>query len=128
MLHFNHSQPPLPVNGQEALFPSSYVEKVNLYPELQQSERNIAPPYNEKSEKPVYRPFGAALHGTDIPPSSGSEVNSVGLQQAPGQEQKKDKFGKYKSTVRISFCGKIKWGLILLAVNVDSWLIRQLEV
>jgi hypothetical protein len=42
----------------------------------------------------------AAHHGADKPPSSDSgSVNSVGLQEAGGQEQKKNKFGKLGNTV-----------------------------
>ena len=53
------------------------------------------------STKKPYKPFGAALHGTDVPPPANSATNSVGLQEAPGQEQKKSKFGKYGNTVSI---------------------------
>ena len=53
-----------------------------------------APPVGYATEKPVYRPFGAAYQPEDQPPVAGSGVtNSVGLQQAPGQEHKKHKFG-----------------------------------
>ena len=45
----------------------------------------------------------AAHHGADASSPSVSTVNSVGLQQAPGQEEKKNKFGQYKSTVRPRF-------------------------
>ena len=55
------------------------------------------------SEKPVYRPFGAAYAGVDQPPPAqapvAAPVNSVGLQQDPGQEKKKSKFGKLGGTV-----------------------------
>lgn len=83
-------------NGREALFPSSYVEKIESQPQ----QRTLPPPF-EKTDKPAYRPFMASHHGADAPPPSGTDVNSVGLQQAPGQEAKKDKFGKYKGTVSI---------------------------
>jgi hypothetical protein len=46
-----------------------------------------------------YRPFGAALHGMDNPPATGTGVNSVGLQEASGQAEKKSKYGKYGNTV-----------------------------
>jgi len=90
---------PPQVNGKEALFPSSYVEKIESSPSPQPQLRTLPPRFTDNSEKPVYRPFGAAHHGSDLPPPSGSEVNSIGLQQAPGQEEKNNKFGKYKSTV-----------------------------
>lgn len=68
------------VHGKQALFPSSYVEKI--------------------AEKAAYRPFGAAYQGVDAPPPAASGgVNSVGLQQEAGQEQKKGKFGKFGNTV-----------------------------
>ena len=41
----------------------------------------------------------AAHHGADLPPAPGQGVNSVGLQQVAGQEQKKSKFGKLGNTV-----------------------------
>lgn len=50
----------------------------------------------------AYKPFGAALHGTNVPPPPGQGVNSVGLQEQGGQEAKKDKYGAYKNTVRFS--------------------------
>lgn len=57
------------------------------------------------SEKPVYRPFGAAYAGVDQPPPAQAPVvapvNSVGLQQDPGQEKKKSKFGKLGGTVSV---------------------------
>jgi hypothetical protein len=99
------------VNGRQALFPSSYVEKIESDPEPQVPHQRMLPPqYDEKPDKPMYRPFGAALHGADLPPPSGSEVNSVGLQQAPGQEQKKDRFGKYKGTLAQSAVGGVGFG------------------
>lgn len=86
-------------NGKEALFPSSYVEKIVSGSEGVQ-QRNLPPGYiDTTNEKAVYRPFMAAHHGADAPPPSGPTVNSMGLQQAPGQEEKKKKFGQYKSTV-----------------------------
>lgn len=88
------------VNGRQALFPSSYVEKIQ--------PGTAAPAVRGKTP---YRPFGAALHGTDAPPPpSGAAVNSVGLQQAAGTEEKKSKFGKYGNTV----------GYCYLEVKIDS--------
>lgn len=46
-----------------------------------------------------YKAFGAALHGIDVPPPATGATNSVGLQEAPGQEQKKSKYSKYGNTV-----------------------------
>ncbi|KIM84783.1 hypothetical protein PILCRDRAFT_368967 [Piloderma croceum F 1598] len=93
------------VNGKEALFPSSYVEKIEFSP-----SPPLPPQFTDNSEKPVYRLFGAAHHGSDLPPPSGSEVNSIGLQQAPGQEEKNNKFGKYKSTLAHSAVGGVGFG------------------
>lgn len=75
--------------------PSSYVEKLREPVEQ-------APAANDSSTtaKPVYKPFGAAYHGTTAPPPAGQGVNNVGLQEAPDTAAKKDKFGKYKNTVR----------------------------
>jgi hypothetical protein len=130
-VYFDPFNRPLTVNGRQALFPSSYVEKIESDPEPQVPHQRMLPPqYDEKPDKPMYRPFGAALHGADLPPPSGSEVNSVGLQQAPGQEQKKDRFGKYKGTVRISLsvwrCFVGPDGFLLFAMN--SWLNQLSEV
>lgn len=83
------------VNGREALFPSSYVEKMESAPVPQQ--RAIPP----VSNKPAYRPFMAAHHGADAPPASGDGVNSLGLQQAPGQVERQNTTNKYTSTVCI---------------------------
>ena len=78
------------VHGKQGLFPSTYVEK--LPPASPLSNSSVPEP------KP-YKPFGAAYHGVNTPPPPGQGVNNVGLQEAPGTEAKKDKFGKYKSTV-----------------------------
>lgn len=75
-------------NGKQALFPSSYVEKIEP-----------AAAVSGPARKP-YKPFGAALHGSDLPPPAGEGVNSLGLQEKEGTEEKKSKFGKYKNTVR----------------------------
>jgi len=98
------------VNGKEALFPSSYVEKIESSPSPQPQLRTLPPQFTDNSEKPIYKPFGAAHHGSDLPPPSGSEVNSIGLQQAPGQEENKNKFGKYKSTLAHSAVGGVGFG------------------
>lgn len=73
--------------GKEGLFPSNHVEKME----------SIAPAAGTATR--AYRPFGAALHGTDTPPPNGTGVNSVGLQQAPGQAEKRSKFGGLGNTV-----------------------------
>lgn len=83
-------------NGKQALFPSAYVEKIAA-PEPAAPVRGIPP----VSKKP-YKPFMAAHQGRDVPPPPGGATNSVGLQQDPGQEQKKSKYGKYGNTVRSS--------------------------
>lgn len=59
--------------------------------------QGYAPGYDQK---PVYRPFGAVYQGQDQPPpATVGQVNSVGLQQAPQQEQKKHRFGRLGETV-----------------------------
>lgn len=77
------------LNGRQGIFPASYVEKVA-------ASAGAAP----ADGKPVYKPFRAALHGTDQPPPAEGATNSVGLQQAPGQAEKKGKYGNLKNTVR----------------------------
>lgn len=74
------------VRGRTGLFPSSYVERIAPYSAG-----------NEKGEKPAYRPFGAALHGTGAPTAAVAN----GLQPDPEQDKKKNKFGKYKETVSL---------------------------
>lgn len=71
------------VKGRQGLFPAAYVEKVSSA---------------SATEKPAYRPFGAAYHGMDTPPPSGQGVNSVGLQEQD-TSQKKSKYGGLKNTV-----------------------------
>lgn len=85
------------VHGKQALFPASYVEKIPNTP---------TPAVAAKSDKPVYRPFGAAYHGVDKPPPVEAGTNSVGLQEAPGTEEKKSKFGKYGNTASFSLHSK----------------------
>ncbi|KAF8150732.1 SH3 domain-containing protein [Crassisporium funariophilum] len=87
-------------HGKQGLFPSTYVEK------LAQPAPQMPVP---KSGKP-YKPFGAAYHGTNAPPPAGQGVNSVGLQEQEGTEAKKDKFGKYKSTLAHSAVGGAGFG------------------
>lgn len=76
--------------GKEGLFPSNYVEKV---------ESAVPVPAPAPTTGRPYRPFGAALHGTDMPPPNAANVNSIGLQQAPGQAEKKSKYGALGNTV-----------------------------
>lgn len=68
-------------------------------------QRSVAPVSNKN-----YNPFNAALHGSDLPPSSGEGVNSVGLQEAPGQAEKKNNLNKYKSTLAHSAVGGVGFG------------------
>ncbi|KIJ66809.1 hypothetical protein HYDPIDRAFT_108722 [Hydnomerulius pinastri MD-312] len=84
--------------GKEALFPSNYVEKVA--PAVTTTTTSARP----------YRPFGAALHGTDTPPANGGGVNSVGLQQASGQAEKKSKYGALGNTMANSAAGGVGFG------------------
>lgn len=81
-------------NGKQAMFPSNYVERIESAPAVS----GAAGP----AKKP-YKPFGAALHGSDLPPQAGQGVNSLGLQEKEGTEEKKNKFGKYGNTVRHVF-------------------------
>lgn len=89
--------------GREALFPSNHVESVDASTIPQ---ADIVPTTAKKS----YRPFGAALHGTDKPPAAGVGVNSVGLQEASGQAETKNKFGKYGNTMAHSAAGGVGFG------------------
>ena len=113
------------VHGKQGLFPSAYVERIA------QPVDTSAP---AAPAQRAYKPFGAAYHGVAAPPPPGQGVNSSGLQEAPGTEEKKDKFGKYKNTVsslksilcyppgthletlRISF---FSWHILLWAVLVS---------
>ena len=88
-----------PVNGKQALFPSSYVEKIAI-------QQRSVPPISNRS----YKPFAAAQHGVDLPPATGESVNSVGLQEAPGQAEKKNSLNKYKSTLAHSAVGGVGFG------------------
>ncbi|KAG1750247.1 SH3-domain-containing protein [Suillus lakei] len=89
--------------GREALFPSNHVEIVDASA-LPQADAVTT------TAKKSYRPFGAALHGTDKPPTAGVGVNSVGLQEASGQAEKKNKFGKYGNTMAHSAAGGVGFG------------------
>lgn len=89
--------------GREALFPSNHVESVDA------SAIPQADAVATTAKKP-YRPFGAALHETDKPPAAGVGVNSVGLQEASGQAEKKNKFGKYGNTMAHSAAGGVGFG------------------
>lgn len=91
------------VRGREALFPSNHVESVDA------STIPQAGAVATTAQKP-YRPFGAALHGTDKPPATGVGVNSVGLQEASGQAEKKNKYGKYGNTMAHSAAGGVGFG------------------
>ncbi|KAG0702773.1 SH3-domain-containing protein [Suillus ampliporus] len=90
--------------GREALFPSNHVEEVDV------SDLPQADSVAVTTAKKPYRPFGAALHGTDRPPAVGAGVNSVGLQEASGQAEKKNKFGKYGNTMAHSAAGGVGFG------------------
>jgi hypothetical protein len=89
------------INGKQALFPSAYVEKIahaNSPPAP--AGRSVPPVSNSNAgPKPAYKPFMAAHQGRDVPPAPGGGTNSLGLQQDPEQEKKKNKYGKYGNTV-----------------------------
>ncbi|EIN07803.1 hypothetical protein PUNSTDRAFT_53160, partial [Punctularia strigosozonata HHB-11173 SS5] len=102
--------------GKTGLFPSNYVVKI-AEPAL--PARNLPPvrAYSGPAPPIVLHPppappyesgqlFGAALHGSDLPPSVGSpQTNSVGLQEAPGQDKKKSKYGALGNTMAHSAAG-----------------------
>ncbi|KAF8838584.1 SH3-domain-containing protein, partial [Paxillus ammoniavirescens] len=107
------------VSGKEGLFPSNHVEKV----------QSTSPAITTITATRPYRPFGAALHGADTPPPTGAGVNSIGLQQASGQAEKKSKYGAFGNTVIdqwpskvISADGMCRWHTRLLGV-LDSVLV-----
>ncbi|KAF9048551.1 SH3 domain-containing protein [Panaeolus papilionaceus] len=87
------------IHNQTGLFPSTYVEKL--------PQRHVAA---GSTNKPAYKPFGAAYHGMNAPPPPGQGTNSVGLQEQPGQEEKKQGFGKYKATLAHSAVGGVGFG------------------
>lgn len=82
------------VNGKQGLFPSNYVEKIA-------PARAVPPvPAPTSAAKTPYKPFKAAFHGNDAPPPAQiAPTNSVGLQQAPGQDQKKTRLGQLGNRV-----------------------------
>lgn len=100
-------------NGKQGLFPSNHVEKVVAPAGPVRTILSPPPQYNQPPaaaatvtaprEKVAYRPFAAAHHGTDKPPPPA--VNSLGLQEAEGQDKKKSKYGKLGNTVSVlSLC------------------------
>ncbi|KAF8896516.1 hypothetical protein BD779DRAFT_1668288 [Infundibulicybe gibba] len=107
------------INGKQALFPANYVERLppaaapaRTLPPMSHGSAAPAPAHAGGSEKPVYRPFGAAYHGSQstAPPPPGQGVNNVGLQEDPGQEKKKSKYGKFGNTMAHSAAGGVGFG------------------
>ncbi|KAH8117763.1 SH3-domain-containing protein [Phellopilus nigrolimitatus] len=103
-------------NGRQGLFPSNHVEKI-VAPAPAPVRTVLSPPpdYGQVSalprEKATYRPFGAAHHGADRPPPPGTrQVNSLGLQEAEGQDKKKSKYGKLGNTMANSAAGGVGFG------------------
>ncbi|KIJ11985.1 hypothetical protein PAXINDRAFT_83550 [Paxillus involutus ATCC 200175] len=88
------------VSGKEGLFPSNHVEKV----------QSASPATTTIMATRPYRPFGAALHGTDTPPPTGAGVNSIGLQQTSGQAEKKSKYSAFGNTMAHSAAGGAGFG------------------
>ncbi|KIK96568.1 hypothetical protein PAXRUDRAFT_138178 [Paxillus rubicundulus Ve08.2h10] len=88
------------VRGKEGLFPSNHVEKV----------QSASPTTATTTVTRPYRPFGAALHGVDTPPPTGAGVNSIGLQQASAQAEKKSKYGALGNTMAHSAAGGAGFG------------------
>lgn len=125
------------INGRQALFPSSYVEKVASpsaaampTPATATNGRTLPPAFSAAKEKPAYRPFAAAHQSANAPPPN-VPVNNVGLQAGTvlppfvpfqvlvlmlrstdiaGQEQKKSKYGKYGNTMAHSAAGGVGFG------------------
>ncbi|KAK7032887.1 protein csh3 [Favolaschia claudopus] len=101
-------------NGKQALFPSAYVEKITapVAAPAPAAARRLPPAAANTNggAKPAYRPFMAAHQGRDVPPAPGGGTNSVGLQQDPGQEAKKSKYGKYGDTMAHSAAGGLGFG------------------
>ncbi|KAK0492042.1 SH3-domain-containing protein [Armillaria luteobubalina] len=106
-------------NGSRALFPANYVEKIAT-PVPAPAARTLPPAYipptggrfvpPAPSEKKEYKPFMAAHSGANAPPPPGVGTNSVGLQQDPGQDGKKSKYGKYGNTMAHSAAGGVGFG------------------
>ncbi|KAK0190044.1 SH3-domain-containing protein [Armillaria mellea] len=106
-------------NGCRALFPANYVEKIAT-PAPAPASRALPPVYvpptggravpPAPSEKREYKPFMAAHSGANAPPPPGVGTNSVGLQQDPGQDGKKSKYGKYGNTMAHSAAGGVGFG------------------
>ncbi|KAJ3567853.1 hypothetical protein NP233_g6088 [Leucocoprinus birnbaumii] len=95
------------VDGRQGIFPASYVERVKA---------PVTAPA-PASGRPAYKPFRAAYHGMDTPPAAhtpipgpSTQTNSVGLQEAPGQEEKKSKYGDLKKTMATSAAGGVGFG------------------
>lgn len=116
------------VNGRRGLFPSNYVEKMSSSEKTNQTAMTHSVP-PDQGEKKAYKPFMAARHGIDTPPPAGQGANSLGLQQASGQEAKASKYGAYKNTVRGVFSSPFPSTLLIEALGMDiRWLIRRLLV
>ncbi|KAG6875833.1 hypothetical protein C0993_007185 [Termitomyces sp. T159_Od127] len=98
------------LNGRSGLFPSAYVEKLSPSPTPSVSRAPFVTNSTTSGSKTPYRPFGAANHGRDVPPPPGQGVNSVGLQEKNGTEEKKSKFGKYGNTMAHSAAGGVGFG------------------
>ncbi|KAK0231908.1 SH3-domain-containing protein [Armillaria nabsnona] len=106
-------------NGCKALFPANYVEKI-VAPAPAPASRTLPPAYipptggrsvpPAPSEKREYKPFMAAHSNANAPPPPGAGTNSVGLQQDPGQDGKKSKYGKYGNTMAHSAAGGVGFG------------------
>ncbi|KAK0439174.1 hypothetical protein EV421DRAFT_1713628 [Armillaria borealis] len=69
--------------------------------------RSVPPAPSEKKE---YEPFMAAHSNANAPPPPGAGTNSVGLQQDPGKDGKKSKFGKNGNTMAHSAAGSVGFG------------------
>ncbi|KAF5342321.1 hypothetical protein D9611_001492 [Ephemerocybe angulata] len=88
-------------NGREGLVPSNYVQKIETPVDAEPASTGKRP----------YKPFGAVYHGVNnTPPPPGQGVNGVGLQEAPGHEEKKSKFGGLKNTMAHSAAGGVGFG------------------
>ncbi|KAK7051022.1 hypothetical protein VNI00_005134 [Paramarasmius palmivorus] len=104
------------LNGKQALFPSSYVEKIQAPAPTAAPPAPGAralPPFNRNgsnNEKPAYKPFGAAHSSVNQPPPPGAGTNTVGLQQDAGQEKKKSKYGSLGNTMAHSAAGGVGFG------------------